>query len=67
MSRLICVFVAVALLAIAVPSPVEAGPLARIVARVRHPFGGNGVPVLRRARAGSSAQSASGCAACQVP
>lgn len=33
---------------VAVPAPVQAGPLARIAARIRHPFNGNGVPVVRR-------------------
>jgi hypothetical protein len=59
MKRVFSLFVAIALLAVAAPAPVEAGPLARIAARVRHPFAGNGVPVARRARGGCSGGSCS--------
>lgn len=47
----------------AVPT-VEAGPLRRIAARVRQPFGGRGVPVLRRVNGRGVGQAgySGGCA-----
>lgn len=47
MNRFLIALTVVSLLAVA-PRVSEAGPLRRIAARVRHPFNGNGVPVVRR-------------------
>jgi len=49
-SRFLIVLFVASMFAATIPAPAEAGPLARIAARARRPFGGNGVPVLRRIR-----------------
>jgi len=59
MSRFLIALFVVAMFASVMPSPVEAGPLRNIAARVRRPFNGNGVPVARRARGGCANGSCS--------
>jgi hypothetical protein len=47
-------------LSVAACQPAQAGPLARIAARIRHPFNGNGIPVVRRVTGGGNGGCANG-------
>lgn len=59
MSRLLIALFVASMFATVAPAPVEAGPLRRIAARVRHPFNGNGAPVVRRSGGGCANGSCS--------